>query len=142
MNSDHSLFSQPISCQKIIYGGKLLLDQMTLSEARIPSANEPVVIHLVVFERSTSAPTPMVNAITHSGRVHTGAHLPRMEGVRGSQPVTPVQETVHEDRVDRASSPDQPSQRLVCYEDSLLGLGHCILFQYWCIPVTLPEIVN
>ncbi len=77
---------QPITVQKLIYGGKLLLDQMSLGEvlpmmggdgnsSASPNADDSFVIHLVAYQRSNSAPTaPMVE--TSQKRDHTQAPPP------------------------------------------------------------------
>lgn len=112
-----------MTCQKLIHGGKLLLDQSTLSEA-IPLSlgspedeNEPTVIHLVAYERSKSAPTPTTSVTGTAGRVHANASS-SSQGVRNRQEAggtnrePPAQEGT--DGGERPDIPGQPSQRVVC----------------------------
>ena len=122
-------FLQPVTCQKLIHGGKLLLDQSTLAEA-IPlplhnpeEANESTVIHLVAYERSKSVPS--TTALTGAGeRVHSSAG----DGLRNRpgtsrQPPNPVQanrQPSNPAQANRqpantaqgASPPGQPTQRV------------------------------
>lgn len=111
-----------MTCQKLVHGGRLLLDQSTLSEAiplRSPEANEPTVIHLVAYERSKSAPS--TTSVTDTAeRVHSSASNGQ-EGVRNGQgtggtsrqpSMNPVQDSRHRDGGERL--PEQPTQRVVC----------------------------
>ena len=50
------LFVQPLTSQKLIYGGRLLLDQQTLAQSLPSDSQQPIIIHLVAYERSHSSP--------------------------------------------------------------------------------------
>ncbi len=113
----------------MIHGGKLLLDQSTLSEA-IPSSlnssehseNESTVIHLVAYERSKSVPSSTSFTGT-AERVHSSAtpSSSSSEGLRNRQGATegpnrqpnPAPEGGNPgggERGDRGNIPHQPSQ--------------------------------
>ena len=107
---------QPVTCQKLIYGGRLLLDHSTLSEAVPTSLNTPeeddsIVIHLVAYERSKSVPS--TGSVTGTAeRPHASASSSSV-GARGRQGAG-GQETGPSERGERAGIPEQPSQRVVC----------------------------
>ena len=99
---------------------------MTLAEAvpkLDPPSEDPIVIHLVAYERSSSAPNPLSTGT--SKRMHTGAPLPGTEGLRNRQTsrqssTTPVQESSHRGGGNGARRATQPNQRVVCFSGFLI----------------------
>ena len=145
-----------MTCQKLIFGGKLLLEQLTLSEA-LPESNEgePTVIHLVAYQRSMSAPsTTSATSVSSDSsnsadRAHSSASLlsTSSEGLHNRQGVgsttsqqqqqqrqqqqPPSQPLIQntDPRDDRMGPIEQPSQRVVCSKGGDMCLhGH---FNSW-----------
>ncbi len=48
--------TQPLTSQKLIHAGRLLLDSQTVGQSLPSSDVDPVVVHLVAYERSHSSP--------------------------------------------------------------------------------------
>ena len=48
--------TQPLTSQKLIHAGRLLLDSQTIGQSLPSSGVDPVVVHLVAYERSHSSP--------------------------------------------------------------------------------------
>ena len=92
-----SLSLQPLSSQRLIHSGRMLLDQQTLFEALPDISNiiQPVIIHLVAYERSASAPVLSQSSSTRNSNSTATAEAPptRTRSTASQQPsLTPVQE--------------------------------------------------
>ncbi|KAL5467285.1 hypothetical protein EMCRGX_G031492 [Ephydatia muelleri] len=94
----HQHPSRPaVSCQKLICAGKLLTDEQLIREISPESGDSPLVLHLVMYERSLSAPAAVTKQVQppvvplHEDQVEEAQEQNgRVEG--GQEPLPPQRE--------------------------------------------------
>eukprot|EP00731_Ephydatia_muelleri_P037311 Em0440g3a len=86
-----------VSCQKLICAGKLLTDEQLIREISPESGDSPLVLHLVMYERSLSAPAAVTKQVQppvvplHEDQVEEAQEQNgRVEG--GQEPLPPQRE--------------------------------------------------
>ena len=105
---------QPQTSQKLIHGGRLLLDQQTLQEAVPDLLNaDGVVIHLVAYERSASAPSGLSSSSSESYRQPV-SRTPSRTPTSRQPSLTPVQENSRDDLAAQETTQRATVQQVVC----------------------------